>query len=161
MTDQTDRDFRARIEIKQVLENYFHALDACDADLLASVFAPECEVRYHVGTPGEFVQNGHSSVVGYLVRNMANYRVRSHATSNTRVTLQGDGSASSVTHAIAILWKADKVHVRGLRYEDALKLAGGEWRVVRRRHSPLWQFDADPVDPVVPKPALELARSQA
>ena len=161
MTGQSDRDFRARIEIKQVLENYFHALDACDGELLGSVFAPDCEVRYHVGTPGEFVQNGHPGVVGYLVKNMGNYRVRSHATSNTRVTLNGVDSAKTVTHAIAILWKADKVHVRGLRYEDEFTLADGEWRIVKRRHSPLWQFDADPATPVVPKPALELARSQA
>lgn len=150
--------FLTRLEIKDVVERYFHSLDARDADLLASCFTEDVEARYHTGTPGEFGQTGSAGVVGYLVRNMDNYRLRTHGSANMHVTLLAPALAKCVTHAMAILWKRDRIHFRGLRYEDQFRLSDGEWRIFNRRHSPLWQFDADPATPEVPAPALEMAR---
>jgi hypothetical protein len=62
---------------------------------------------------------------------------------------------------MAVLWKQDCLHFRGLRYEDELRLTNGEWRISNRQHSPLWQFDAKPATPEVPAPALEIARRNA
>lgn len=153
------QELLTKLAIRDVVERYFQALDGEDGDLLATCFADDAKVIYHTGTPGEFGQNDGSSAVEYLVSNMKNYRLRNHGALNIRVTLLAPDRAKSLTNAIAVLWKKDRLHFRGLRYEDELRLANGEWRIVTRRHSPLWQFDADPVSPVVPAPALELARA--
>ena len=150
-----------KLEVKDVIERYFHALDARDGDLLASCFAGDVEATYHAGTEGEFVQKGIDSVVGYLVGTMDNYHVRSHATANSEVTILGPERARCLTHAMAVLWKKDRIHVRGLRYRDELRLEQGEWRIYSRQHSPLWQFDADPSAPVVPAHALAASRAAA
>ena len=151
----------AKLEIRDVIERYFHALDTCDAKLLGSCFADDAEARYHVGTAGEFGQQGGAEVVAYLVRNMDNYHRRTHAIANASIAIKDGESASSLTNAIAVLWKRERIHVRGLRYDDDLERRQGEWRIVRRRHQPLWQFDATPTSPEVPAPALEMARGGA
>lgn len=148
----------AKLEVRDVIERYFHALDTCDAALLASCFAEDAEARYHVGTAGEFGQQGGAEVVAYLVRNMDSYHRRTHAIANASIAMKEGDRASSLTNAIAVLWKRERIHVRGLRYEDDLERRMGEWRIVRRRHQPLWQFDGTPTSPEVPAPALEMAR---
>jgi hypothetical protein len=40
--------------------------------------------------------------------------------------------------------------VRGIRYIDDLVRTDGGWRIARREHRTLWQYDATRVEPHVP-----------
>jgi hypothetical protein len=116
-------------------------------------------MQHHTGTEAQFVQRGAENIVSYLVGNMGNYKSRTHVGANTHVVVTGD-TANTVTHAVATLWKDDRLVVRGLRYTDELVRVGAGWRIRRREYQPLWQFAAEPTTPRMPAPALKLAAEQ-
>ena len=162
MNDGTVRNQWADEEqaIRRTIELYFHALDLLDPAVLNEIFAPDVEVRYHVGTEGEFSQSSRDEVVAYLMGNMGSYAVRTHLGANSRVWPDGTG-ARAVTTAIALISKdGAAATMRGLRYEDRLVRDGAAWRIGSRRHTPLWQFNATLAELHVPALAVEIARRQ-
>ena len=147
-------------EIKAMLQRYFYALDARDREVLETCFAEDVEVQYHTGTAGQFTQSSAQSIVDYLIDNMQNYKARTHVGANMHVWIKGE-TATSVTHAVATLLKGERLVIRGLRYTDEHMKIAGEWRITRRKHQPLWQYEATPMQPDIPAPALKLAAEQA
>lgn len=134
-------------QIRYVAEQYFAGLDNNDKRILASCFDDDAEVCYHYGTPGQFRQRGGDVIVDYLIKNGSNSRVRTHVMANFHVAAAGVDRATAITHAVANLWRDDRILVRGLRYEDDFILAAGKWRIAARVHRPLWQYEAIPTSP--------------
>ena len=71
----------------------------------------------------------------------------SHTPASQTITIDGD-AATADTLVTAVLVLADgPVAVRGLRYRDDLIRTEDGWRISLRRHSVLWQYDAERVAP--------------
>ncbi len=155
--EPSDEVLLEELRIQRKLRTYFYALDARDRTALETVFADDVTVQYHTGTEGQFTQEGAKTIVDYLINNMGNYHSRTHIGANSHVAIEGD---RATTHAVATLWKGERLVVRGLRYIDEFMRIDGDWRIKTRKHAPLWQFDTQPSQPDVPAPALALAAAQ-
>jgi len=128
-------------EISLVISRYLCALDSEDPVLLGRCFTDDVIAVYHADTPQERRQQGHQDVVGRLVSNMRNYNTRVHALGNLHIWATATG-AGCVSHVTATLVRNELVMVRGIRYTDELRHGGDGWRICRREHRPLWQYNA-------------------
>jgi hypothetical protein len=71
----------------------------------------------------------------------------SHTPGSQTITIDGD-TATADTLVTAVLVLGDgPVTVRGLRYRDDLMRTEDGWRISLRRHSVLWQYNAERVAP--------------
>lgn len=134
--------------IRATLERYFHALDARDADSLASCFSEAAEVAYR-GTGAEFTMRGNTAIAHQLIRTVSRFTATIHALSNTVIAVSGS-TATADSFAVAHVIADGQALVRGLRYRDALTKTATGWRIGRRSHEPLWQYDVPTVPPHVP-----------
>jgi ketosteroid isomerase-like protein len=123
------------------ISRYLYALDAPDMDALTTCFTEDIEVIYHAGAAQERRDRGRTQVVGRFAANVRNYSTRTHALANFHVTV-ADGVARSVSHVVATVVRNQRVMVRGIRYSDELVEEDGGWRIRRREHRPLWQYEA-------------------
>jgi hypothetical protein len=71
----------------------------------------------------------------------------SHALSNQVVTVAGDAATADSLVTAHLVGAEGKVMVRGLRYLDDLVRTDEGWRIERRQHFVLWQYDASRVEP--------------
>lgn len=134
-----------RLEIREVAELYFWALDRRDWAALEGCFAPD--VRYSL-FDGRVTMRSAQEVVTRL-KGVSRYEATHHAWSNGLIEVDGD-AASAVIHAVAycVLPEAEGhgVRVRGLRYEDVYaRSEAGRWRIATRNHVPVWQFEESAV----------------
>jgi uncharacterized protein (TIGR02246 family) len=129
-----------KARIRDVLEAYFYALDSGDEDALAACFTPDVEAIYQQGRPEERHHAGRDGLLRQLTHSAAASDVRTHSGSSVHILLRG-AAATATTHATATIVKEQQVTVRGLRYKDELALEDGEWRIRRRVHIPLWQYE--------------------
>jgi hypothetical protein len=123
------------------ISRYLYALDAPDMDALATCFTADVEVVYHAGAAQERSQKGREPLVARFDANTKNYSTRTHALANFHVTI-ANGVATSVSHVVATVVRNHRVMVRGIRYSDELVEDDGDWRIRRREHRPLWQYEA-------------------
>jgi hypothetical protein len=127
-----------RLAIRETIERYFVGLDRRDGEWIAAAFTEDAE--------GEINAFGSKSVFkgraafGNFAKGMAQFASSNHALSNVRIVVNGD-RASSDTFAIAHLLANDKIMVRGLQYVDDLVRESDGWRIARRTHRTLWQYD--------------------
>jgi ketosteroid isomerase-like protein len=134
--------------IRAVLERYFHALDARDAESLASCFSEAAQVAYR-GTGAEFMMRGNTAIAHQLIRTVGRFTATIHALSNTVIVVSGS-TATADSFAVAHVIADGQALVRGLRYRDALTKTATGWRIETRSHEPLWQYDVPTVLPHVP-----------
>jgi uncharacterized protein (TIGR02246 family) len=135
-------EFVSRARIRDVVERYFYALDSDDMTALASCFTPDVQAIFQKGRPEERVNNGRDGLLRQLAHNGTHSSARIHTLSSLYICRLDDDTAAAVSHAIATVVKGQRVMVRGLRYDDEFSLQDGEWRISRRVHMPLWQYDA-------------------
>ncbi|MCC6533375.1 MAG: nuclear transport factor 2 family protein [Burkholderiales bacterium] len=140
----------AKAQVREVLESYFHALDAREEERLAACFTPDAVATHHSGSDSEFTLTGNAEIARYFVALMGTFDASNHNASNAVIRASGD-SASADTFAIATVVAADRIRVRGLRYLDELVRSAGRWRIARRTHIPLWQYETAPVKPHLPR----------
>ncbi len=141
-------DAEDHLRIRDVLDWYFNAVDAKDEAGITGCFAEDAKATYQAGTPFERATNSGRQIVGELMAAIAKYKSSIHATSSVSIQLAGQ-AADTRTFAVAYLYLADKVVVRGLRYDDHLVKRTGRWVILARRHAPLWQYEATAV-PLIP-----------
>ena len=138
------------LAIRRLVDRYFSAIDSRDADRLRECFS---EDPVFVGLARPDGSGGHphvgvNAVVAVLDGALA-FAASCHVTGNVVVEVDGD-TATADTFAVAfVVLPADgaaagpgRVTVRGLRYRDALVRTARGWRIRRRTHCPLWQYDA-------------------
>ena len=136
------------VRIRAILERYFHALDARDAEGLASCFSEVAEVAYR-GSGAEFTMRGSDAIAHQLIRTITRFTATIHALSNTVIAVNGK-AATADSFAVAHVIANGQALVRGLRYRDTLTKTATGWRIETRSHEPLWQYDVPTVPPHVP-----------
>ena len=133
------------VAVRLRLEAYFSCIDRRDWKGLGECFAANASAVYNSGSAKQLA--GREAIVQRL-RVVERFAATNHTLSNTHISVVDDG-ARAITLALAHLVPAEggKVLVRGLRYDDELALDAGTWRIRRRAHQPLWQYEAASVVP--------------
>lgn len=134
--------------LRRVLDTYYNAADAKDFALIATVFANDAVVTYHVGTPQELRIDGKAAVVAQLDEVVSKLTASTHVLSNFHAEMTEKGPRS-VTHAIATVVLGERILARGLRYIDEFVEEDGEWRISVRQHVPMWQYEVAGTSPVL------------
>lgn len=140
----------AKARVREVLESYFHSLDAREQDRLAACFTEDAVATHHSGSESEFTLTGNAEIARYFCELMRTFVASNHNASNVVIRIQGS-TASADTFAIATVVGADRVRVRGLRYLDELIEVASGWRIRKRTHIPLWQYETQAVKPHLPR----------
>ena len=140
--------FLADLAVRCVLERYFSCIDRRDWTGLGECFAEDAQALYNTGGTATTLV-GRAAIVERL-RLVTRFAATNHLLSNAHVVVTGS-DAKADTNAIAHLLMSgaggQRVLVRGLRYVDALLQVDGCWRIHRRTHMQLWQYEADAVPP--------------
>ena len=139
-----------RLEIRELVERYFHGLDAKDHRALLDSFAEYATATYFFGTPQATSISGGRAIADHFIGVVSRFSASTHSTANLAVMLSGD-AAHGETFAVAYVIVGDEVLVRGLRYVDEFIRTSQGWRIRMRKHIPLWQFDARSTPPAVPQ----------
>jgi len=66
------------------------------------------------------------------------------------VTVTGDTTTADSFAVAHLILEEGPILVRGLRYRDRLVRERSGWRIARREHQALWQYNAESVVPQVP-----------
>jgi ketosteroid isomerase-like protein len=148
-TPLSDSDHAA---LREVVERYFAAVDLGDWALLASCFTENGTVHLNDGTAGERILRGPQAVVEEYRRILDAGIPRLHAAAHVRTTGTGD-SATGVTRALAHLGvlpaDSGRMLVRGIHYADEFVRADGGWKLQRRRHRALWEYEVAIAPPTI------------
>jgi hypothetical protein len=116
--------------IHNVLLDYCHALDRCDADGVRAAFFQDATVDYglYAGAARDFADWG----VSFL---RENYLSHMHVLSNIRLSIEGD-VARSESYMTPVLRRKDAggetLDCSGGRYIDRLERRFGKWKIAHR-----------------------------
>lgn len=150
-TDGTQQRLLAAIdevEIRALMDRYFHALDTRDWPGFRSCFADDAVAIYHQGSGRESRLTGNKAITDGIQARIDSYTATVHANANVQLEVAGDRARAS-THAVANVVLEGHVLVRGLRYVDELERREGRWLIAKRTHIPMWQYEANAVVPSV------------
>jgi hypothetical protein len=141
--------FLERLSIRVVIEGYFEALDRHDREGIERCFTADADVTY---LDGQVELLGGRAVADYL-RFLRNFEAVQHTISTMRIEVDG-ASAHVDTMATAVLLDSrrdePRLIVRGVGYDDWLVSGSDGWRVGRRAHRSLWQYESAPAPLGVP-----------
>ena len=149
--------FRAsidRLHIRERLERYCACLDARDYAGVAACFTEDCRATFGTGVGDADPLVGGQAIAGWL-RVLDNYRESVHAVSHVAVQFDGEGADVASLLVATLIGGADRsgrAYIRGIRYEDRMVRQGDGWLIQRRRHRPLWQYEALSQVPGLPEP---------
>jgi 3-phenylpropionate/cinnamic acid dioxygenase small subunit len=130
----TQQEVGDQIEIAQVLNRYFRAIDTKDWNLLETVFAPEAVVHYT--TPAE-IETTFEKMAPILVTFTDSFCFTQHASSQVVIHVDGDTArASNDLRAIHVqethAGEQNTWVVYGTYHDDLVRTPDG-WRIARRR----------------------------
>lgn len=130
--------------IRRLIDRYLWATDAQDRERWRTCFADDVEFTILAepdGTGGT-LHSGIDAVMGAF-RAVETFDSSQHVLSNAVVAVGADGdTAAADSFVVAFVLEGENMSVRGLRYRDALVRGDDGWRIRRRTHSLLWQFNA-------------------
>lgn len=149
MISNSDLD---RSAIRSLLECYFVSIDRKDWDSVATCFSTD-SVSFYNNDPSELV--GPESVVRLIKNAIGTLEGTIHSIGSIEIDVDGD-KAMSWTSAIAHLPYQDRqiVSIRAITYIDEFEKREGTWKIVRRKHQPLWQYEAEMKVPHLPMNTL-------
>ena len=124
------------LEITQVLERYFRAMDDKDYALLDGVFVPGAKLVYDMGS-GAAPRSTHPEIVEQFRSFNEQFRFTQHVTSQPLIDLDGDSARSRATLRALHVQETESGErntwiVYGV-YEDRLRRTQAGWRIVERR----------------------------
>ncbi|WP_236795457.1 nuclear transport factor 2 family protein [Amycolatopsis sp. GM8] len=130
-----------RQQIRDACMAYWAGFDRGDPEVYLRAFTPDATMSLFDGKTildvAKFVAEGGLGKTGF--------EHKSHTPGSQVITVDGD-TACADTLVTAVLVTADgPVMVRGLRYLDDLVRVEDGWRISHRRHSVLWQYNAERV----------------
>lgn len=134
--------------IRGVLEKYLACADLADHDAMAECFTDDAILSYDV-LPHRFV--GGRALADWVAA--FHERTDSQGTHVMGNATIGEGSprVPVISHVVANqAIPSDSgyvVKVRGIRYDDEFVETSQGWRIARRTHIPLWQYEL-PGDPL-------------
>lgn len=139
------------LQLRELIDRYFHGLDARDRESLVASFAPGATATYFHGTPqAKHLGGGGPAIADHFMHVVSQFDASTHLAANVVLQVSGD-SAKGDTFAIAYVLVGGSVLARGLRYMDEFVRVEDGWRIQHRNHIPLWQFNAPAVEPFVPQ----------
>ena len=147
---QTSSETIAKAQVREVLERYFHGLDGREKELIAACFTEGAVATLHSGSETEFTLTGNAEIARYFCALMQTFTASNHSVSNSVIRVTGH-TATADTFAIATVVSGSRVRVRGLRYLDELVHVSQQWRIRKRTHIPVWQYETEAVKPFLPR----------
>ena len=148
-SDRTDdvsgrlRRLEDRNEIAELMYRYAEGVRAGSAEAMAACFSDDASIDY-----GQDVRRGRLEILGYFsqqLESLAHDRLASTpVVGNLTIDLDGDGArCESTVLAIHALRREgrDIVIVRGTRNDDDVVRTDEGWRIRRRVHSTLGEFE--------------------
>ncbi|MDF3887631.1 nuclear transport factor 2 family protein [Cupriavidus basilensis] len=137
-----------RAAIQDVIARYFRGIDSGSKSLVRSCFTEDVQVLYDGRPPEQGIEAVMGSLRTFQRIAKGEMQITMHFMGNFNLIRLEEQSAETETYAIAFMVPpkaiADHMAVRGLRYIDQLRQTNGEWRIVRRRHTLDWSFEATP-----------------
>lgn len=143
-----------RFTVREHLERYCACLDARDFEGVAACFTHDAEAAFGSGVGDADPLVGGKAIADWL-RVLDNYRESIHAVSHVTVAFDGaeaDVGSLLVATLIGGPERSGRAYVRGIRYTDRMVRRDGGWLIRRRRHRPLWQYEALSQVPGLPEP---------
>lgn len=136
--------------IRGLIEQYCYAMDRRNYELMRDVFTPDADLSYCGGlrrfTGGEAMRY-------VLDEMMTAFGPIDHAISSLRITVANDATGSTNSdngdtataeyHIIATMLKVDepKMVIRVVDFKDELRRTTKGWRIKKRRHTPMMQYE--------------------
>jgi len=137
-----------RAAIYDVIARYFRGIDSGNKALVQSCFSDDVQVLYDGRSPEKGIAAVMDSLRTFQRIAKGEMQITMHFMGNFNLVRLDDQSAETETYAIAFMVPpkniADRMAVRGLRYLDRLRQSDEEWRIVQRRHTLDWSFEASP-----------------
>jgi len=146
-TTDTDATLRQRLAVRATIEAYFSCLDRRDWPGLGECFASDAVATYNSGAAA--TRSGRSMIVERL-HSVERFACTHHAIGNMHIELDGAQArviTQAIAHVVSDTDTGQNILVRGLRYDDTLIIEDGRWRIRRRTHLPLWQYNVPGVPP--------------
>lgn len=132
-----------RTAIHATLETYLSSLDRRDWTAYGACFTQDARVEFDHGKPELVI--GRSAIVK-RAEQRRDRPISNHLLSNAFIEIDGDRAkahSNCIAHLLVVGRKAPRIVVRGLEYDDDLLADSGRvWRISRRSHRALWQFEA-------------------
>jgi hypothetical protein len=130
-------------QVRDACMAYWAGVDRRDIQAYLRAFTADATLSFFDGAVtvpvAQLVRDG--------VLDKGGFEHTSHTPASQVIAVDGD-NATADTLVTAVLVPADgPVSVRGLRYRDDLVRTADGWRIRLRRHSVLWQYDAEKVAP--------------
>jgi hypothetical protein len=131
------------VAIRRLLDQYCHGMDRRNYELMRDVFTPDADLSY-CGGLRRFT--GGESMRDVLVELNAAFGPVDHAISSLHITVDNDAggdTARAEYHVIATMLKVDepKIVIRVVDFKDELRRTPEGWRVNKRRHTPMFQYE--------------------
>lgn len=134
--------------VRSVIERYFHSVDSYDLDSLIDCFTPDAYFEFNSKTPDKTALQGNETIGHYFHERRHHFKRRIHQISHLSVVFAGRDRARCDLYGISHILFEDRMSVRGLHYDDEVeRCADGKWRIGRRIHDALWQYNVVPVPP--------------
>jgi len=130
-----------KLNVRETIERYFFGVDARDRRALISCFSADAQASYHWLTPEQKTIVGGVAIGEDVYAACSLFTSSTHSIANLTVDLLGE-AAEANTFAIANVIRGSSLVVRGLRYQDRLIRTAQGWRIVQRKHTPMWQTEA-------------------
>jgi ketosteroid isomerase-like protein len=137
----TSAQLEDKINVREIIERYFFAVDAKDRNALINCFSADAEASYHWMTPEQKTIVGGAAVAEDVYAACSRFTSSTHSIANLIVDVTGEGAEAN-TFAIAHVIRDTSLVVRGLRYQDKLVRTTQGWRIAWRKHTPMWQTEA-------------------
>jgi hypothetical protein len=145
-----DYETTAKIQIRELIELFFHAADTHNYSLWTQCFAPNGSMAVRVGTPEERLFEGRDQVVRQLTT-IQSHDLCHHVVGNVRIDLTEPSRATSTTFVVAHLQWDSRLFVRGTRLDDRVVLDNDGWVFEHRELRPRWQYEVVAmIPPMIP-----------
>jgi hypothetical protein len=140
-TPATTLSAEDRLALRALVEQYFYGIDHGDAAASAGCFAETCFFQINVEPPMVFESRDE---VGAAFSTNKLFEASDHSVSHHTLWMDGEricGAAYAIAHLVMRPAESRRLLVRGLRYDDEYVVELGAWRIKRRIHNPLWQYE--------------------
>jgi len=140
------------LAIRRHLERYMSAIDRRDFDAVGDCFTADAEIYMHVKAgdlrSGEFHRGG--AAFARAVTRVEKFKSTNHSIANTMIKLNGSKATADSRVTAWLMGEiggADRVLLRCVHLLDDLILTDAGWKISKRIHMPVIQFDV-PASPI-------------
>ena len=127
-----------RVAINALLDEYAHAIDSRDFDLVTTLFTADAHLDYtSSGGPAA----SRDEAVDWLRASLPAVALTQHLLTNRRIQVDGDRATVRTELLNPLLFDSDKgteLMLLGGRYDDQVVRTAAGWRINKRVHTTPW-----------------------